>query len=388
MNRVPFLNLSADWEDVAVGARERVHKVLDSQGYVLGAQTKELEASTTALLEGCPTLAVSSGSDALYLAMLALGIGPGDAVLVPSFTFFATAGAVVRAGARPVFVDLDPETFNSEAAQFDQALERECERLGDKLIHRSSGTTLKALVAVHLYGRAVNMTSLAEWAASKGLAIVEDAAQALGCSSAGKPIGTWGDVGCFSFYPTKNLGGPGDGGLVCSRHSDLATKLSRLRVHGAGGAQYQHELVGINARMAELVAAVLNEKMPHLKAWTQRRREIAARYNQGLSGLAGLIAPSIPADPTEHVWHQFTLRVEGDRDRFLKAMDERGVDTRVFYPIPLHQQLCFEEAGREAGSLAEAEAAAASVLCLPIHPHLSDAAVDQVLAALQASAQG
>ncbi len=388
MNRIAFLDLAADWAAVADDARARVDAVLESQAYVLGPQTRELEASASALLDDTRAFALSSGSDALYLAMLALGIGAGDAVLVPSFTFFATAGAVVRAGAQPVFVDLDPATFNAEAPQFAAALEREFAGQGDAFVHRQTGARLRALVAVHLYGRAVAMESLAAWAAGRGLAVVEDAAQAIGARSGDRAVGTWGDVGCFSFYPTKNLGGPGDGGLVVARDPVLAERLARLRVHGAGGSTYEHVEVGINARMAELVAAVLNAKFPLLPVWNARRRRIADLYGRGLAGVDGLVLPAVPEDASAHVWHQYSVRIEEDRAAVAAAMDAEGIDTRVFYPLPLHRQQCFADDGLRAGRLAEADAAAASVLCLPMHATLADESVERVVACLRRAVGG
>jgi dTDP-4-amino-4,6-dideoxygalactose transaminase len=389
VNRVPFLDLAADWSCVADDATGRVNSVLASQGYVLGAQTRELESSASALLDGAHALAVSSGSDALYLAMLALGIGPGDAVLLPSFTFFATAGAVVRAGAQPIFVDLDPVTFNSETAQFEAALLRECDEDGAVgAVHRETGARVRAVVVVHLYGRAVAMQSLVDWAASRGLAVVEDAAQAVGARCDSRALGTWGDVGCFSFYPTKNLGGPGDGGLVSCRDPELAARLARLRVHGAGGHVYEHLEVGINARMSELVAAVLNAKMVHLQAWNTRRREIAARYRKCLASVPGLVLPAPAAEEDEHVWHQYVVRIATGREAVIARMDAAGIDTRVFYPLPLHRQECFKEAGVRAGELVESDGAAGSVLCLPIYASLADEAVERVASSLAAALAG
>lgn len=373
---VPFLDLAADWRQVCGGANERINEVLGSQCYVLGSQTLEFESRMRRRL-GCKwAWAVSSGSDALYLALLALGIGRGDAVLVPSFSFFASAGAVVRAGAVPVFVDLDPSSFNAEAGQFEDALGRLRRDMGDRI-------RPAALMAVHLYGRAVRMQPLVRLAKSSGLALIEDAAQAVAASSDGRALGSWGDVGCFSFYPTKNLGAAGDGGLVVTGDKEIGERLERLRTHGSTASVYEHVEVGINARMAELQAAVLNSKLDYLDEWTARRRELAARYVNALSGTGGVVLPSIPPE-SEHVWHQFAVRILSDRTAVARAMKDKGQDSRVFYPIALHQQPCFADLLNVDG-LAQSERAAKEVLCLPIYPSLSDEGVDDVVACLSAA---
>jgi dTDP-4-amino-4,6-dideoxygalactose transaminase len=380
---VPFLDLAADWNEVADDARARIDSVLSTTAYVLGPQTNELEASMRAEL-GCEyAYAVSSGSDALYLALLALDIGPGDAVLLPSFTFFATAGAVVRAGALPVFVDLDTRSWNAELEQFQDALLR----------YETSGSAparVRAIIAVHLYGRCVEMTPLMEWARRKGFSVIEDAAQAIGASGEAGNAGTVGDIGCFSFYPTKNLGSAGDGGLVTTNDEALAKRLARLRVHGAGGAAYQHEEVGINARMGELQAAVLNAKLPRLRDWTEWRRARAAQYIELLGGLSGVMLPEVP-EVGDHVWHQFAVRIPGRRDEVQRLLNRVEVQSRVFYPIPLHRQQCFAGAWEEAcgessaATLPRSEAAAAEVLCLPMFASLSSEAVSEVCAELEAA---
>lgn len=380
---VPFLDLAADWAEVADDARARIDRALETTTYVLGPETSELEASMRTML-GCEhAYAVSSGSDALYLALLALDLGPGDAVLVPSFTFFATAGAVVRAGALPVFVDIDPRTWNCEQEQFEDALLR-FETSG------AAQASVRALIAVHLYGRSVEMGPLMQWARRKGLSVIEDAAQAVGAGSDEGAVGTVGDVGCFSFYPTKNLGSAGDGGLVTTRDAGLGSRLARLRVHGAGGQVYQHEEVGINARMGELQAAVLNAKFPYLQEWIERRRARAAEYLEQLTGISGIVLPTV-VEPDFHVWHQFSVRVPGRRDQVQRLLEAVGVQTRVFYPLPLHRQPCFaaaweELAGEsEAASLPRSDAAAAEVLCLPIYASLSSESVGEVCRQLEAA---
>ncbi|HYC57712.1 MAG TPA: DegT/DnrJ/EryC1/StrS family aminotransferase [Candidatus Binatia bacterium] len=373
---IEFLDLAADFACVEKQARARIEDVLASQVFVLGAQTRELEHSLRALAGARFAVACSSGSDALYLALLALGIGPGDAVLVPAFTFFASAGAVVRAGAHPVFCDIDECSFTAGVEQLAAAVAREFDA---SLHHRRSGARLRAVVPVHLYGRVAPMPDIVAWAQQSGLAIVEDAAQAIGARMAGTMAGTFGEVGCLSFYPTKNLGGAGDGGMLLTGSEELAARLTRLRVHGADGS-YEHVEAGINARMNELVAAVLNAKLERLAGWNERRRRIAELYAQGLhepaaSGALVLPAPGLPG---EHVWHQFAVRIASGRDTVRCRLDRDGIATRVFYPLPLHRQPCFAGYGYAAGDLPASEAAASQVLCLPMHPSLSDADVTLV----------
>ncbi len=376
--RVPFLDLAADFAEIDSDARARIEEVLASQRFVLGPQTSELERTIARETGAEHALACSSGSDALYLAMLACDLGPGTAVLVPSFTFFATAGAVDRAGARPVFVDMDSDSFNSGPEQFAAAIEREFEREGAEMCHRGDGSRLKALIAVHLFGRVSDMDGISTLADSHGLRIVEDAAQAIGCEGAQGSVGARGDLACLSFYPTKNLGGAGDGGMVTTDDAALAERLGRLRVHGAAGRAYEHLEVGINARMGELQAAVLNAKLTRLGSWTEARCRIAERYRTRLGPLeeTGRIVLPASAAVGAHVYHQFTVRVTAGRERVREALGEAGVDTCVFYPLPLHLQPCFADLGYRTGDLPEAERAAAEVLSLPVHPSLTDEQVD------------
>ncbi len=375
--RVPFLNIAADFAAVAADARARIDAVLDSQSFVLAEQTAALESWLAATCGAHAAVACSSGSDALYLAMLALDIGPGDAVAVPSFTFFASAGAIARAGAQPVFVDVEAPGFNSAAGQFREAISREFEPRSGELIHRRSAAVLKALLPVHLFGCPADMVGISAVAGSYGLAIVEDAAQAIGAATDAAVVGNWGRVACFSFYPTKNLGGAGDGGALTTNDEELARRLRRLRVHGVEGGVYEHAEVGINARMGELQAAVLNAKSGLLELWSRKRREIAAAYREGLAQLQdeGLLLLPPQREGEVQVYHQFTLRVPGRRDELQAALAVRGIDSRVFYPLPLHLQPCFAGLGYEEGQLPQAERAAAEVLSLPVYPSLNS---DQV----------
>lgn len=384
---IPFLDLAADFAAVEADARQRLDGVLARQQFVLGPETAELERSLEQRLGVACAVGVSSGTEALSLSLLALGIGAGDAVVLPAFTFFATAGAVVRTGARPVFCDIARETCLAGAGEFRRAIEREFRRDGGAWRHRENGARLAALLPVHLYGRACDMPAIVGLAAEVGTAVVEDAAQAIGCRIGEAAAGSFGATGCFSFYPTKNLGGAGDGGLVVTMDEALGARLARLRSHGSEHGSYVHHEAGINARLPEMVAAVLNAKLSHLDAWNARRRELAARYTAALGDGArrGLLAVPPPSPPGAHVWHQYAVRLAADRrDGVRAALERGGIATRVFYPLPLHRQPCFE--GLAAAGLDESEAASREMLCLPIHPSLGDADVDRVASALVAAA--
>jgi len=385
---IPFLDLASDFSEVEADARARIDDVLARQQFVLGPQTAQLETRLREISGSRHAVACSSGSDALLLALAALQLGRGDAVVVPGFTFFATAGAVARAGAQPVFCDIDPRTFMAGGAELDAAIDNEFDAHGGALRHRRSGATLRALIPVHLYGRAAAMEEVVAVAAARGLAIVEDAAQAIGATIDDRWVGRFGDIGCFSFYPTKNLGGAGDGGLLLTDDDELAARLRRLRIHGASQADpYVHHEVGINARMGELQAAVLNAKIVRLQAWTSERRRVAARYLERLAQFAcgDRLALPVVVAASQHVWHQFAVRVPGNRDKVAAHLEAAGIAARVFYPEPLHLQPCFADLGYLAGDLPECERAAADVLCLPIYPSLCNDDVDRVCDALAAA---
>jgi len=388
---IPFLDLAADFAEVEGEARRRIDGVLARQQFVLGPETAELEDAMRSRLGATCAVAVSSGSDALSLALLALGIGAGDAVLLPAFTFFATAGAVARCGAVPVFCDIERATSLAGEAEMRAAIDAQFRRESDGTFrHRRSGAKLAALMPVHLYGRACAMDGILRTARDHGAAVIEDAAQAIDCRHGSMSVGRFGDVGCFSFYPTKNLGGAGDGGLLVCEDDGLGARLARLRTHGSDGGSYEHFEVGVNARMSELAAAVLVAKLARLDAWTRRRKAVAALYGERLGGScpSGDIELPPPAAAPSHVWHQYAVRIAGRsgelsrRDRVRHLLEAQGIATRVFYPLPLHLQPCFAFLGGRPGDLVESEAAAAELLCLPIHPSLTDAAALRVCDAL------
>lgn len=381
---IPFLDLAGDFAAVEADARARIDAVLARQQFVLGPETAELERSIARRLDAGSAIAVSSGTEALALSLLALGVGPGDAVVLPAFTFFASAGAVCRVGAQPVFCDIDRGSFLADPSSMRSAIDRQFRREGGRARHRRSGARLAALMPVHLYGRACQMNGVLEVAEEVGAVVVEDAAQAIDCRIGGRSVGRFGSTGCFSFYPTKNLGGAGDGGLILCDDSALAARLLRLRSHGSDVGSYEHHEVGVNARMGELVAAVLNAKLSMLEAWTTRRRQLAALYDAQLAPAVdqGLLELPTPAVDGGHVWHQYAVRIPGPdrRDGIKQKLEDDGIASRVFYPLPLHRQPCFSGDGAE--SLPAAEEVSREVLCLPIYPSLDDTGAAKVAQAL------
>lgn len=379
--QVPMLDLRAQHAALRDAIRAAVERVFESQVFILGPEVEALEREIAAYCEARFAVGCSSGSDALLLALQALGVGPGDEVVCPSFTFFATAGSVARLGATPVFVDVDPASF---------ALDPDATRRAAAGCRR-----LRAIVPVHLYGRAADLGALLEVAAERDVPLVEDAAQAIGARDAsGRRIGGRGRVACFSFYPSKNLGGVGEGGMLTTDDEALAARLARLRVHGSS-RRYVHEELGMNARLDALQAAVLRVKLRHLEDWNEARRRHAAAYDAAFakagaapgvdpSKTAGvaLCTPAPVARPALPVHHQYVVRVPAARREALRAhLASRGVASDVYYPVGLHQQRCFAGA-RTIGPLAETERAASEVLALPIFPELTDAQREHVVASV------
>lgn len=358
---IPPFSLARQTEALAPALQAALVRVLASGRFAQGPECEALERELAAELGGEPrlrTLTCASGTDALHLALRAVGVGTGDTVLTTPFTFFATASAIVLAGAQPEFVDIEPGSFNLDATQVAEALARP--RRG----------RVAAILPVHLYGRMADMPAILR--AAGDVPVIEDAAQAIAARLDGRPAGSWGAVGCFSFYPTKNLGAAGEGGLVTTRDAGLEDRLRLLRVHGSR-RRYEHEILGWNARMHELQAAVLRAKLPHLAAWTARRRAIAAAYDERLHGLDTVTTPAIPPG---HVFHQYVIRCS-HRDQLRQFLAGRGIGTEVYYPIPLHQQPALREFPPP-GPLPEAERAAREVLALPLFPELLDSELDQV----------
>jgi dTDP-4-amino-4,6-dideoxygalactose transaminase len=371
---VPVLDLKAQYQHIRQAIDDAVRSVLASGQFVLGPNVRALEDELAAFLGVTRTIALASGTDALHLALRALGIGAGDLVLTSPFTFVATATAISYTGARPVFADIHPGTFSLHP-------DRAAEYLAGKGVGPKPEGHVKAVLPVHLYGLPADMDPLLRIAREHRLYLVEDAAQAIGSEYRGRRVGGLGEVGCFSFYPTKNLGAYGDGGLAATQDPDLGERLLRLRVYG-GRDRYVHEELGFNSRLDEIQAAILRVKLRFLTEWNARRRAIAARYREGLTGLP--IGLSTESPDSLHVYHQFTIRVP-HRDTVQRRLAELGVRTMIYYPVPLHLQPMYRDLGYRAGDFPEAERAAREVLSLPIYPELTDAQVDEVLEACKRS---
>jgi dTDP-4-amino-4,6-dideoxygalactose transaminase len=358
--RVPLLDLQAQYGPLRDELLAAVTRVCDSQRFILGPEVEALERELAEYIGVRDAVAVSSGTDALLAAMMALGIGPGDEVVTSTYSFFATAGCIARLGAVPRLVDIDPATFNLTADGVRAVL----------------SPRTRAIIPVHLYGLCADMDPLLAVAAEAGVPVIEDAAQAIGATDRGRQAGSMGVMGCFSFFPSKNLGAFGDGGLVSTNDASLASDLRRLRNHGAE-QRYFHDRIGGNFRLDALQAAVLRVKLPHLARWTEMRRDNAARYRglfaavAGPEGAARLDLPSEP-DGRRHIYNQFVVRVQ-NRDAVRDVLTERGIATEIYYPVPFHLQACFAYLGHRAGEFPVAEAAASSSIALPIYGELTPA---------------
>jgi len=369
--QIPLLDLSAQYAAIREAVDEAVARVVASQRFVLGEEVEALEAALAERIGVRHAIGCSSGTDALWLILKALDLGADDEVIVPAFTFFATAGAVWNAGLRPVFCDVDPATFNVTV----------------ETLERAAGPRTRAVIAVHLFGQMAPMEDVVAWARERGVAVIEDAAQAIDAertpAGGGAPLraGAAGDAGAFSFFPTKNLGGFGDGGLVTTDDDVLAERVRKLRVHG-GKQMYHHEMVGTNARLDALQAAVLRAKLPHLDAWTAARRAHAAIYDRALADVPEVLPPAVLPGNT-HVYNQYTLRARR-RDELRTALEAAGIGTGVYYPAPLHLQPCFAALGQGRGSLPAAEALCAEVLSLPVYPELGGGRAERVAEAIRA----
>jgi dTDP-4-amino-4,6-dideoxygalactose transaminase len=358
--QVPLLDLAAQTAPIREEVLAALTRIVDSQKFILGEEVRRVEEQ---LAEYCGVkfaIGCASGSDALLLALKAVGVGPGDAVLTVPFTFFATAGAVSLAGARSVFVDVEPDTFNIDVAQVEAALARD--------------PSIKAIIPVHLYGGCADMDALNEIASRRGVAVIEDAAQAIGSEYKNRRAGGLGTIGCFSFYPTKNLGAFGDGGLCTSNDESLANRLRALRVHGRTGT-YFHEWVGLASRLDAMQAVVLGVKLKHLDGWSDRRACNAALYRKLLEG-APVIAPKPASYQTRHIFHQFVIRCSRDRDGLQQHLKSQGIGSEVYYPISLHEQPCFADLGYKRGDFPVSEQLAKSVLALPIHSDLTESQIE------------
>ena len=365
---MPLLDLRAQLEEIREEVIPAVLAVVERQQFIMGEEVPRLEEAVARLCAARFGIACASGTDALLLPLNLLDLRRGDEVITSPFTFFATAGAIWNAGGKPVFVDIDPGSFNLDVAAVEAAVT----------------PRTRAIVPVHLFGQMVPMERIMAIAQRHGLTVIEDAAQAIGArrriGEAWRMAGELGTAGAFSFFPSKNLGAWGDGGMIVTQDEPLAERLRTLRTHG-GAKQYHHEEVGTNSRLDTLQAAVLLAKLPHLGAWSAARRERAARYTEAFGGLDGVTAPWV--DPAnEHIFHQYTVRTPR-RDALRQHLTERGIGCAVYYPTPLHLQPCFRDLGYARGTLPQSERAAMEVLSLPVYPELPPDGQDQVIAAVR-----
>ena len=380
--QVPLLDLKAQLAPLREEILREVTDVIDSTCYIMGPKVDELEKNVAAYCSTPFALGVSSGTDALLVALMAMGVGPGDLVVTSSYTFFATVGSILRLGAKPLFVDIDPVTYNIDP-------EKMAEVLG---ADPAQTAKVKVILPVHLYGQCADMARILQLAQQYGIPVLEDAAQAIGADypvvEDGKTVwrkaGSMGAAGCFSFFPSKNLGGIGDGGMIVAGEQALYEKMRIIRVHG-DASRYEHRVVGGNFRLDPLQAVVLNVKLPHLPSWHRGRRENAAAYNQLFTeaGLVGAGKVRLPQavyqdaaaasadDPEYHIYNQYVIRVE-DRDGVMRFLQEEGIGTAIYYPVPLHRQECMAGLGFEDLVLPETDKAAQETMALPIYPELSD----------------
>lgn len=353
--KVPLLDLTEQNQRLRTEVEAALARVLDTNAFILGGEVAALEEE---LAEYCGTkhaIGCASGSDALLLALMALDVQPGDEVVTTPYSFFATVSCITRLGARPVFVDIEPDTFNLDVSQIEE-----------KITERT-----KAIEPVHLYGQCADMEALGRISRERGVSVVEDAAQAIGAKEDGKLAGAMSEIGCFSFYPSKNLGGMGDGGFMTTDDDELARKLKALRVHGSE-ERYYHKWVGLNSRLDGFQGAVLRVKLPHLDSWSDKRKANADRYRTLFTdaGLTEQVVLPFERENVRHIYNQFVIRVHNKRDELREFLNRNEIGTDIYYPVPLHLQECFAYLGYREGDFPEAERAAKETLALPIYPEL------------------
>jgi dTDP-4-amino-4,6-dideoxygalactose transaminase len=361
---VPLLDLKAQYRPIAAELQAAVTRIIESQGFIMGADVKELEKEIAAYTTAQFAIGCASGSDALFLALLGVGVEPGDEVLTTPYTFFATAGAIHRAGARPVFADIDINTFNLDPASVKKVLD--------------AHPKVKAMVPVHLFGACADMDPLVAMAKERGIAVIEDAAQAIGSEMKGRRAGTLADVACFSFFPSKNLGCFGDGGILTTNNPDLAAKIAALRVHGSK-KKYYHQYVGVNSRLDTLQAAVLRVKLKYLDGWTAGRQKNADYYRARFAEKkVPVVLPVLHESTSRHIYNQFVIRCER-RNELQAYMKERGIGSEVYYPLCMHMQECFAFLGYKPGDFPVSEKAAETSLAIPVYGELTHDDMDYVV---------
>jgi dTDP-4-amino-4,6-dideoxygalactose transaminase len=360
---VPLIDIKRQYIPIRADIDRAIETVMNHGQFILGPELKKFESEMAAYCGAKYAIGVASGTDALLLALRACGVGPDTEVITSAFSFFASAGVISRLGARPVFVDINLETFNIDPA----------------LIEKAITPKTRVILPIHLFGQCADMDPIVELAAGHGIRVVEDAAQAIGSKYKDRHAGTLGDAGCFSFFPTKNLGAAGDGGMVTTDDDKLADMVKILRVHG-GRSEYLHEVVGYNSRLDTLQAAILSTKLPHLAGWTEARRKNAAVYDKAFLDLP-IITPAVKSW-AYHIYNQYTVMVE-KREEFLGWLNEKKIGNKVYYPVPFHMQECFGDLDYSAGDLPQSEKAAASVVSLPIFGEMTEAERDEVIGVIK-----
>jgi len=367
LKKVPLLSLGRQYKEFEKEVLPEIKKICSNQSFVLGENVCKLEKEIAAYCGAKYGIGVASGSDAILIALMACGIGPGDKVLTTPYTFFSTAGSIARLGAEPVFVDIEPGSFNIAPDGIERALKKD--RAGK----------IRAIMPVHLFGRAADMTAIKKLASARGIPVIEDAAQAIGTEYKGKRVGAIGDIGCFSFYPTKNLGGFGDGGMVTTNSKRLAGKVGMLHLHG-GSRTYHHPIIGLNSRLDELQAAVLRIKLRRLDGWTDKRIRNAALYAELFekAGLASVVTPHA-ADPEGRlIYNQYVIMAK-NRNALRRHLTENGIGSGIYYPLPLHLQDCFKPLGYKRGDMPVSERAARASLALPVYSELKKGDIKYVV---------
>ncbi|MCF6096385.1 DegT/DnrJ/EryC1/StrS family aminotransferase [Thermovorax subterraneus] len=358
---IQFLDLKAQYQEIKQEIKKEIEEVLESGQYILGPKEKQFEREIAEYLGVKHAIGVANGTDALIISLDALGIGPGDEVITTPFTFFASAECISRVGAKPVFADIS----------FEDNLNIDTEKIEEKITEKT-----KAIIPVHIFGCPCNMDEIIEIAKRYDLFIVEDACQAIGAEYKGKKVGAIGDIGCFSFFPTKNLGGYGDGGLVVTNNDELAEKIKRLRVHGST-KKYYHSQIGYNSRLDEMQAAILKVKLKYIDQWNEKRIERARLYNEKLKDLPIILPKIYREDYKKHVFHLYTILTQ-KRDELKKYLEQKGIPTGIYYPLPLHLQEVYKDLGYKRGDLPNAEEACERALSLPLYPELKEGQVEYV----------
>jgi len=361
---VPLIDITRQYEAIRKQVDDALARVVDHGRFILGPEVKTFEDEMASFCGVRNAVGVASGTDALLLALDACGVGPGDEVITSAFSFFASAGVISRLSARPVFVDIDPDTYNVDP----------------ELVEKAITERTRAIMPIHLFGQCADMDPIIDIAEAHNIKVVEDAAQAVGSKYKNRMAGSLGDVGCFSFFPTKNLGCAGDGGMVMTDNDDIAEKVRILRTHG-GRNDYVHEAIGYNSRLDTIQSAILSVKLPHLAGWTEARRKNAAAYDEAFADLP--LKTPMAQEWAYHIYNQYTLAVDG-RDDFLGWLSEKEIGHKVYYPVPFHMQECFDDLGYVKGNLPRSEQAADSVVSIPIFGEMTDEERDEVIAAVRA----